>query len=309
MPAALGPLRRTVREIGLALIVLGVIVLLFVAYQLLGTNLTEARNQSHLERQFTAHTAKAPASSTAASSQKPDVLPAVPPGGAIDHLVIPAIGVNKYVVEGTNEADLRQGPGHYTGTPYPGQSGNVGIAGHRTTYGAPFFELNALKPGDQILLTDLNARTWVYVVSRPPVVVSPDDVSVLDPTSFPQLTLTTCNPRFSATSRLVVFARLKGQAGLVKSPPVAATGLPKVLPGDQPAAALPANLGNGRSGAWVPSLLYGLLVAVLWAGTRLAINRTRRWYRVGAYVVGIGVCLIPLWFCFENVVLLLPQSI
>jgi sortase A len=240
----------------------------------------------------------------------------VPPGGAIDHMVIPAIHVDKYVVEGTNEEDLRKGPGHYPGTPYPGQPGNVAIAGHRTTYGAPFFELNALKTGDLIRLTDLNDRTWDYIVSAPPVVVSPNDVSVLNPTPFPQLTLTTCNPRFSASTRMVVFARLKGQAGAVQAPPVAVISKPSVLPGDGPStgAATPAkaastNLGRGRSAAEVPSALYGLLVVALWVLVRLAINRTRRWYRLGAYVVGIGVCLIPLWFCFENVILLLPQSI
>ena len=310
----MGPLRRTVREVGLALITLGVIVLLFVVYQLFGTNLTEARNQSHLKKQFVTATAKPAApSGHQTTSAQPDVLPAVPSGAAIEHLVIPAIGVNKYVVEGTNEDDLRQGPGHYTGTAYPGQSGNVGIAGHRTTYGAPFFELNELKTGDVISLTDLNDRTWDYVVSQPPAVVAPTDVAVLDPTSFPQLTLTTCNPRFSATSRLVVFARLKGQAGVVKAPTAPAPPKSTVLPGDEPAggqtAAVTTSLGSGRSSAWPASILYGLLVVALWVNVRLAINRTRRWYRLAAYTVGIGVCLIPLWFCFENVVLLLPQSI
>lgn len=302
------------REIGLGLITLGVIVLLFVAYQLFGTNLTEARNQTALHKQFSTATARATATPTATgATAPPEALPGVPPGGAVDHLVIPAIHVDKYVVEGTAEGDLRRGPGHYTGTPYPGQPGNVAIAGHRTTYGAPFFELNQLKPGDLIELTDLDAHTWDYIVSQAPIVVSPNDVSVLDPTSFPQLTLTTCNPRFSATSRLVVFARLKGRAAVIKVPPVV-TAIPKVIPGDQggsgqQAAAAPANLGQGRSSAWTPSILYGLAVVGLWVLARLAINRTRRWYRAGAYLVGVGVCLIPLWFCFENVVLLLPQSI
>ena len=305
----LGPLRRVIREFGLTLITLGVVVLLFVAYQLFGTNLTEARNQSNLAKQFnTAVAAKAPVQTNTPTKQPaPDVLPSVPPGGAIDHLVIPSIGVDKYVVEGTNEDDLRRGPGHYTGTAYPGQNGNVAIAGHRTTYGAPFFELNGVKVGDQIRLTDVNNRTWVYIVSQAPVVVSPDDTAVLDPTPFPQLTLTTCNPRFSASSRLIVFARLKGQATAV-SPPAPVVSTPSVIPGDQ-ATLANDNLGTGRSSAWTPSILYGLLVIGLWVGTRVAINRTRRWYRVGAYVVGIGICLIPLWFCFENVVLLLPQSI
>jgi sortase A len=244
-----------------------------------------------------------------------DALPSVPPGGAVEHLVIKAIGVDKYVVEGTDEANLRRGPGHYVGTAFPGQVGNTAIAGHRTTYGAPFFELNELKVGDPIQLTDLNDRTWVYIVSHAPEVVSPSDVSVLDPTPFPQLTLTTCNPRFSATSRLVVFARLQGQAGRVTSPPATATQKPTVLPSDGPSSPQAAatvtgtSLGQGDSGAWPPSILYGLLVILLWVATRLAINRTRSWYRLGAYVLGIGACLIPLWLCFENVILLLPQSI
>jgi hypothetical protein len=165
-----------------------------------------------------------------------------------------------------------------------------------------------VKVGDQILLTDLNNHTWIYVVNQAPVVVSPDDTSVLDPTTFPQLTLTTCNPRFSATSRLIVFAKLKGQASTVKVAPPVQTIKPTVLPGDAPTLASD-NLGTGRSSAWTPSILYGLLMIGLWIGTRIAINRTRRWYRVGAYAVGIGICLVPLWFCFENVILLLPQSI
>ncbi|HET6875412.1 MAG TPA: class E sortase [Acidimicrobiales bacterium] len=311
MPAPLGPIRRTIREIGLALITAGVIVLLFVAYQLWGTNLTEARNQSHLAKQFTTNVAQKPVAVVTAST--PDVLPAVPTGGAIDHMVIPAIGVDKYVVEGTDENALRQGPGHYTGTAYPGQVGNAAIAGHRTTYGAPFFELNQLKVGDQIKITDLNDRTWIYVVSQAPVVVSPDDVAVLDPTPFAQLTLTTCNPRYEATTRLIVFARLQGKAGNVKSPPPVRV-LPTVLPGDGPTTpSTPTltsdNLGRGNSNAIPPTILYGLLTVVLWVATRLAINRTRRFWRLGAYVVGIGICLIPLWFTFENVILLLPQSI
>jgi sortase A len=311
----LGALRRTVREFGLSLITLGVIVLLFVAYQLFGTNLTEARNQTNLAKQFKTATAKPPPAPTNTGANTgtnptkpaPDVLPSVPPGGAIDHLVIPSIGVDKYVVEGTNEEDLRRGPGHYAGTAYPGQNGNAAIAGHRTTYGAPFFELNGMKVGDRILLTDLNDHTWVYIVSQAPVVVSPDDTAVLDATTFPQLTLTTCNPRFSATSRLIVFARLKGQASAVA--PTQTVQTPTVIPGDQPTALATDNLGAGRSSAWTPSILYGLLVIGLWIAARLAINRTRRGARLGAYVVGIGLCLIPLWFCFENVILLLPQSI
>jgi hypothetical protein len=69
------------------------------------------------------------------------------------------------------------------------------------------------------------------------------------------------------------------------------------------------NLGQGNRGAWPAAVLYGAIAVLLWIGVRLLINRTRRWARLGAYVGGIGVCLIPLWFCFENIILLLPQNI
>jgi sortase A len=218
--------------------------------------------------------------------------------------VIPKIGVDKYVVQGTSDDDLRRGPGHYPGTVLPGQKGNAAIAGHRTTYGAPFFKLNELHVGDLIDVTDLQGRRWVYTVSQPPLVVNPSDVAVLDPTPFAQLTLTTCNPRFSATSRLIVVARLNGQRP-VAAPKTSPASSP-TTPGDAPQTI--DSLGSGNHHALWPALGFGALVVLLWIGVRVLINRTRRWWRLGAYVVGIAVCLVPLWFCFENAALLLPQN-
>jgi len=292
--------RLAVREIGLSLITVGVVIFLFVAYQLWGTGIAESHSQSSLAKQFAAQVAKDKTTAAAAPTAPPPA-PTLP-GGAIAHLVIPKISVNKYVVEGTNENDLREGPGHYKGTPMPGQVGNVGIAGHRTTYGAPFFELNRLGPGDPIYITDLDGRTWVYKVSGPPVVVSPDDVAVLDPTPFAQLTLTTCNPRFSATSRLVVFARLVGQA----LPPSPATS--KTAPAAKTLAGV-TNLGQGEPNAWIPTLLYGLLAVAVWVLARIWMARARGWHKAAAVSLGIAVALVPLWFTFENAVLMLPQSI
>jgi sortase A len=333
----MGPLRRGLREVGLGLITAGMILLLFVLYQLFGTGLAEAHSQSVLKHGFQQSlvangasgegdnpTVTTPGSAAPTTSASPTTVPsptttapggASPPvNGAIDHLVIPKIGVDKYVVEGTNDDDLRRGPGHYMGTVLPGQRGNAAIAGHRTTYGAPFFRLNELHAGDLIYVTDLEGRRWVYKVSQSPEVVSPSDVAVLNPTPYAQLTLTTCNPRFSATSRLVVVARLSGQIPVAapKTPAttVPASSSPATLPGDAPQISTPTidNLGSGNHHALWPALAFGALVVLAWVGVRLLINRTRRWRRLGVYVVGIAICLVPLWFCFENAALLLPQN-
>ncbi len=307
-------MRRGVRELGLALITIGVIILLFVVYQLFGTSVAEARSQAKLAKEFNA--AVASTKSTPPASDNPTLgsgigsnesqeEPSVPPGGAIDHLIIPRIGLNKFVVEGVQTDDLMKGPGHYPETVLPGQAGNAAIAGHRTTYGAPFFDLNELSAGDPIYITDLAGRTFTYKVSQPPQVVSPDDVSVLDPTPYAELTLTTCNPRFEATSRLIVVARLSS-----------GTPLPVVHPaGTTPASNTASNtaavtsLTGGDSRAWPAAIGYGAIVVLLWIGVRLCINRTRRWSRVAAYVIGIALCLVPLWFFFENVIRLLAPSI
>jgi hypothetical protein len=152
-------------------------------------------------------------------------------------------------------------------------------------------------------------------------VVSPSDGAVLDPTATAQLTLTTCNPRFSDTSRLVVVAELTATLAPSAVTPATAspttvapasktgatTGKRSAAPTRQAVAA--TNLGEGTNSALPPALAYGAGVVVLWILVRLGINRTRRWRRTGVFVVGIGLCLIPLWFCFENVVRVLPSSV
>lgn len=124
-------------------------------------------------------------------------------GDSLTRVRIPAIGVDTVVVEGTTPSALRAGAGHYPQTPLPCEGGNVGIAGHRTTYGRPFADLDRLKPGDTIELTT-PIGGCVYQVSKDPFIVSPTDLSVIDPTGERSLTLTTCNPKGSAAQRLIV---------------------------------------------------------------------------------------------------------
>jgi sortase A len=116
------------------------------------------------------------------------------------------LGEGWTVVEGVGTAELKTGAGHMPDTPLPGMPGNAVISGHRTTYGAPFNELDQLSAGDFIEV-ETAVGTHVYVV-REMLVVSPFDVWVTDPRQGAWLTLTTCNPEFSARERLVVFAEL-----------------------------------------------------------------------------------------------------
>ena len=127
------------------------------------------------------------------------------PGDAVAKLEIPAIGVSEYVVEGTGTGDLRKGPGHYPETPLPGERGTSAIAGHRTTYGAPFRRLDDLDPGDRIDL-ELPGDRLAYRVERVRI-VDDSDRSVLRTVGHDRLVLTACHPLYSAEQRIVVFAR------------------------------------------------------------------------------------------------------
>jgi sortase A len=128
-----------------------------------------------------------------------------PEGDALTRLVIPTLKVDTVVVEGTGASALRAGAGHYPNTPLPGEDGNVAIAGHRTTYGKPFANVDRMKVGDEILLeTPLGQH--VYRVTRPPFVVANNDFTVISQTPGRSLTLTTCHPRGSARQRLIVRA-------------------------------------------------------------------------------------------------------
>jgi sortase A len=128
-------------------------------------------------------------------------------GGAVGRIRIPRLNIDFVVVKGTSEDELRKGPGIYPETPFPGIAGTTAIAGHRTTYLAPFRHIDALREGDRILLKMPYGRfTYEVTGSR---VVLPTNVSVIDPVGYSQLVLSACTPPFSASHRMVVFARLR----------------------------------------------------------------------------------------------------
>jgi sortase A len=133
-------------------------------------------------------------------------------GQPIGRIAIPSIGVDIVVVQGTSTSDLTQGPGHYPQTPFPGQPGTTAIAGHRTTYLAPFRHLDSLDGGDKIELR-MPYGTLHYRVQRTKV-VEPTDVGILHPTGYQRLVLTACHPLYSASERIVAFARLERVASV-----------------------------------------------------------------------------------------------
>lgn len=139
-------------------------------------------------------------------------------GEAVGRIVIPKLGASFVVVKGTDPADLRKGPGLYSDTPFPGAPGTTAIAGHRTTYLAPFRHVDQLRPGNTIRL-EMPYATLTYAVQGTKI-VQPDDLAVIARRSYDRLVLTACHPLFSAAQRIVVFARL------VRTDPLGKTARP-----------------------------------------------------------------------------------
>jgi sortase A len=140
-------------------------------------------------------------------------------GSAVGRIRIPAIGASFVVVKGTGTSELENGPGIYPETSFPGIPGTTAIAGHRTTYLAPFRHIDALRAGDSIALEMPYGHFTYHVIGSR--VVLPTDVSVLDPVGYSRLVLSACTPLFSASHRLIVFARLSSTL------PLGAARLPK----------------------------------------------------------------------------------
>jgi sortase A len=131
----------------------------------------------------------------------------VPTGAAVGRITIDKIGISFDVVQGTDEASLEKGPGHYPSTALPGLGQTVAIAGHRTTYLAPFRHIDSLRPGDRIVLhMPYGAFTYVVQYHR---IVLPTALWVTRNVGYDRLVLSACNPLYSAAQRIIIFARLQ----------------------------------------------------------------------------------------------------
>lgn len=216
---------RFVGLLGWTLVAGGVVILLYLAYVMFYTNLVTDRAQGELLERWELDYG---AADEAVSEQAPPAEsgPSPTPVEVGDAYAVmwfqrpgsdvrPVHADPLFVVEGVDLETLKQGPGHYPGTAGPGQPGNFALAGHRTTYGAPFYHLDQLRAGDEIHVVDRQRRPWVYEVTDTRV-VHPDETWVVGPdplqTGEPVLSLTTCEPRFSAAKRLIVFAELRAEA-------------------------------------------------------------------------------------------------
>jgi sortase A len=215
---------RVLRFVGKLLISVGVGTLLFVAWTLWGTGIATERAQSRLAQRFD----DLPAF-TSSRSPGDVALPGPPrgfrpgPGDPVFHLRIPAIDVDRIVVEGVETEQLALGPGHYPSCRpgftrplctehdevWPGERGRVIVSGHRTTHGAPFWDLDKLRRGDDVIM-QTKWGTFVYRVSGTRIVAS-NALDIANPSASNgrEIVFTTCNPKFSAAQRLVVFAKMK----------------------------------------------------------------------------------------------------
>jgi sortase A len=310
---------RILSIVGKVLIGAGIVLLLFVAYLVWGTALQQSHTQNVLRTRLEHKAQNTRVRDAFSQAATLDKLPTGPPrvapttsqpaeGSPVGEIRIPAIGIDQVIVSGTATQDLRQGPGHYTNTPLPGQAGNAGVAGHRTTYGHPFYNLNVLKVGDPIVLTTVQG-IFVYDTTNSQV-VSPADGGILANQAGAWVTLTTCNPRFSASTRLVVTAKLVHSELFSGTP--ASTTKPSPTKGHQKTHADTVKqtgaLAGNSNGQLLDAVLWGLAVAAFGAIVLLSAHRyrRRRWVING---VGIAVSLVLLYYFFTAISPLLPASL
>ncbi|MDH3752324.1 MAG: sortase [Acidimicrobiia bacterium] len=371
---------RLLGAIGRFLIGTGVVMLLFVAYQLWGTGLQHAAAQDDLEDDFAellevVEPEVAPDQQTSVAAVEGGTVPAVDAelvddsetdeaprsvssvdaladfdpvflellypsnGEVLGRLDIPRIGLEEFFVEGVGVADLRRGPGHYRTSPLPGQAGNAAIAGHRTTYGAPFHRIDELEPGDEINITTLQGDFTYRVMPQTSAdgetkghfIVSPSDTQVLDDFGDDRLTLTACHPKYSARQRIIVVAELveepeptpprpevvaAAQAELLASeydegdddePPVAAVAAGESAIDQTPFSSGEDSFGEGLNGdrdAIPPAVAWMTAAVALWMTAGFL---GRRWRLLPTYVLALAPVAALLFMAFIHIDQAIPS--
>lgn len=324
------------------MIAAGVLLLLFVTYQLWGTGLRTDSSQSRLGSEFNAQqaevsrtsTSTSTTSTTAVGASTPPVsatpsaaqpaegtFPPPKPGQPIGQIKIPKIGADFYMVEGVDLNYLAEGPGHFPGTPFPGQAGNAALAGHRTTWKAPFNRIDELVPGDTIQVTTLQG-TFTYEVtpqagSTPQnpvgnVIISPNQTEILKQEPGQNtLTLMACHPKYSAAQRIVVVGKLVDQPAATTEKSAESKAAKQTVDLNALQGGSGGDLVGGSTDARNPALLWGLLAAAVWLAAWLIARHWpswRRWQKWAVYVVALPIFLVPLFFAFENINRLLPAG-
>lgn len=318
------------------MIAAGVLILLFVVYQLWGTGLRTAAAQNQLREQFEALQEQARSTTTTTAAPTTTIDPGAPPptlapvaGGELPPAVpgdplgiirIEKIGVDFQIVEGVALGFLTEGPGHFPSTPFPGQAGNAALAGHRTTWAAPFNRIDELVPGDVITVETVQGVFTYEVMPQPGPnegevlghhIISPTQVEILDQPTEPgvnTLTLMACHPKFSAAQRIVVVATMVGNP----APTTEKSEESKAAAdsGDTALLAEGEGLAGGDPDARNHAIAWSLAAAAVWLGVYL-IARRWSWRQVPkwlTYGVGVIVFAVPLFLAFEAINQLLPAG-
>ena len=284
---------------GKTLISIGLLLLLFVAYQLWGTGLAERQAQDNLKSQF-ATTTTLPVT-TPTNAPTTTLAPVAPKkGDVVAQIIIESIKVDKFVIAGVGYKELEKGPGLFAGSPLPGQLGNVAIAGHRTTFGSPFSRLDELIKGDRIVLKTPQA-SFTYLVSAAPKIVEASDVDVIrtiDDTKA-TLTLVTCHPKWTSKKRLIISAELEP-----KVVPQKATFF--VAEGNEPEAVLTDGWFHDPSA--LPIVIANALLLILIAVIAHRLAR-KKWRAAIVYPVAAVVFLPTLFMFFTYLTRLLPTNL
>jgi len=200
--------RKIIRYGGIALIIAGLVVLIWPFY----INFVMVRREADVLASWGEGLASPGTGDNEGNGQKAgEETELIDPEQKLPFKIsIPEIDMEWMVNEGTDSRTLKQGPGFFVGSAFPGEIGTCVVAGHRTTYGAPFSRLDELEEGDEIIIETTGNEEFTYIVTGQEAVL-PTDLSVLENTDYPSLVLSTCTPKYFATRRLIIFARITGQ--------------------------------------------------------------------------------------------------